>query len=225
MNIYGDWGNVLTIIRRAEWHGYTPKLIEYNPGDDFPEDFDILIGGGGQDAGQNIVQNNLHSIAPNLQRAADLGAPMLAICGLYQLFGNFFKTKDGEIIKGIGIFDIETHGGSERLTGNLVTTNEQFGAIIGYENHSGKTFLGKSAEPFGTIIKGAGNNGQDDFEGARYNNMIGSYMHGSMLPKNPQVADWLLETAAVRKYDSFEPMVIDDRFADEARRIAAKRPR
>lgn len=225
MNIYGDWGNVLTIKRRAEWHGYGIKLIEYNPGDTFPDSVDIIIGGGGQDSGQSIIQTDLQSIAPKLTKLAENGTPMLVICGLYQLFGNFFKTRDGITIPGIGIFNIETHGGPERLIGNIVTESEQFGQIIGYENHSGLTYLSKGVQPFGVVRKGAGNNGQDNYEGARVHNVIGSYLHGSLLPKNPAVADWLIEQACVRKFGSFEPSVINDSFADNAREVALNRPR
>lgn len=225
MNIYGDWGNTLVLKRRLEWHGYTVNLTEYNPGDTFPQTADLLIGGGGQDSGQDVIQNDLLSIGTRLHDLADNGTPMLMICGLYQLFGKFFKTQDGHIIKGIELLDIETHAGPERLTGNITTESEQFGDIIGYENHSGQTFLGAGVKPLGTVRKGAGNNGQDDTEGARYRNVIASYMHGSLLPKNPAIADFLIEQAVTRKYGEFTPTVVDDRFAEQARAIALKRPR
>lgn len=225
MNIYGDWGNVLTVMQRAKWHGYTPMLHEYNPGDAFPETIDIVIGGGGQDAGQDVIQADLLSIAPKLHELVRSDTPMLVICGLYQLFGKFFRTKDGHTIQGVGIFDIETHGGPERMIGNIVTSSTEFGEIIGYENHSGQTFLSDGVQPLGKVIKGAGNNGQDEFEGARVRNVIGSYLHGSLLPKNPTIADWLIEKAATKRYGDFTPTVIDDRFAVEARRIALTRPR
>ena len=225
MNIYGDWGNVLTVMRRAQWHGYEPVLHEYNPGDKFPDTVDILIGGGGQDTGQDKIQADLLGIGPKLHALVDDDTPMLVICGLYQLFGNFFRTKDGHEIKGVGIFNLETHGGPERMIGNIVTESEEFGQIIGYENHSGQTFLATGVQPLGKLIKGAGNNGQDEFEGARIRNVIGSYMHGSLLPKNPAIADWLIEKAATKRYGEFTPTVIEDRFATEARRIALTRPR
>lgn len=225
MNIYGDWGNVLTLKRRLEWHGYEVTLLEYNQGDEFPDDIDLIVGGGGQDAGQDKIQNDLVAIGPKLKALADDGMPMLVICGLYQLFGNFFKTKDGHVINGIGVFEAETHGGNERLIGNIVTESPDFGQIVGYENHSGQTFLSGSTVPFGKVIRGAGNNGHDESEGARYKNVIGSYLHGSLLPKNPAVADWLIEQAVTRKYGEFTPTVIDDRLATEARKIALKRPR
>jgi len=225
MNIYGDWGNVLTIKRRFEWHGYTPELIEYNQGDTFPKEVDIILGGGGQDSGQDIIQDDLLTIGPKLRELADAGVPMLVICGLYQLFGKFFKTQDGHIIEGIGLFDIETHAGSERLIGNTLVKSGDFGDIIGYENHSGQTYLSANVKPLGHIVKGAGNNGQDGTEGVRYKNVIGSYLHGSLLPKNPAIADFLIEKAVTRKYGEFTPTVIDDHFAQQARLVAIKRPR
>ena len=225
MNIYGDWGNVLTLKRRLQWHGYNVNLVDYNIGDPFPEQADILIGGGGQDSGQDVIQADLLNIAPTLCKLAKDGVPMLLVCGLYQLFGRFFKTQDGHIIKGIELLDIETHAGPERLIGNVTTHSNDFGDIIGYENHSGQTFLGKGVLPLGKVIKGAGNNGQDDTEGARYNNVVASYLHGSLLPKNPAIADFLIEQAAIRKFGDFTPTVVDDRFANLAREHALKRPR
>lgn len=225
MNIYGDWGNVLTIKKRAQWHGYTTKVIDYDPGDVFPDGVDIIIGGGGQDSGQIKIQHDLHGVAPKLKELANNGTPMLVICGLYQLFGKFFKTATGDEIPGIGLMDHETHAGPARLIGNIVTENPRFGEIVGYENHSGQTFLGKNTKPLGRVIKGAGNNGQDATEGAIYKNVIGTYLHGSLLPKNPMIADFLIEQAAIKKYGEFTPTVIDDRFAQKARAVAINRPR
>ena len=225
MNIYGDWGNTLVLKRRIEWHGYECKLLAYNPGDTFPEDVDIIVGGGGQDSGQSKIQDDLLAIGPTLKRLADDGVAMLMICGLYQLFGNYFKTRDGQIIHGIGLFDIETIGGDERMIGNIVQSSDEFGQIVGYENHSGQTYLGPNVKPLGTIIRGAGNNGKDGFEGARYRHVIGTYLHGSLLPKNPQIADYLIAAALDRKYGSHDLGVPDDRFADQARDVAMRRPR
>jgi CobQ-like glutamine amidotransferase family enzyme len=225
MNIYGDWGNVLTLKRRLEWHGYEARIASYNPGDTFPKNADLVVGGGGQDSGQDTIQKDLLTIGPSLRQLADNGVPMLMICGMYQLFGKFFKTQDGHIIKGIGLLNIETYAGTERLIGNIIIENPEFGQVIGYENHSGQTFLSHGVLPFGSVTKGAGNNGQDGTEGARYKNVIGSYCHGSLLPKNPAVADFLIEKAVLRKYGEFSPSVVDDQFANEARAVAAKRPR
>lgn len=224
MNIYGDWGNVLTILKRAEWHGYEPELVEHHPGKPLPKSIDIIIGGGGQDSGQSLVQDDLLKISDKLHELADDNVPMLMICGMYQLFGRFFKTADGVTIPGIGIFAMETHAGPARLIGNTVTESP-FGELIGYENHSGLTLLDDDQPALGRIIKGAGNNGSDKTEGAIYKCVFGSYLHGSLLPKNPIFADALIEAAAVHRHGSFEPTVIEDRFADRARAIARKRPR
>lgn len=225
MNIYGDLGNILVIKRRLEWHGYQANVISYNPGDTFPTDIDIIIGGGGQDSGQDKIMKDLLAIGPQLKQLADNNVPMLMICGLYQLFGKFFKTKDGHIISGIDLFDAQTYAGPERLIGNTIIETSEFGAVIGYENHSGQTFLTGDTPAFGTVRQGAGNNNKDGLEGARYKNVIGTYLHGPLLPKNPELADWLIEKAVTRKYGEFTPTIIDDHFALEARKIAAKRPR
>lgn len=225
MNIYGDYGNLLTVQRRLEWYGYTANIIHYNIGDTFPEDVDIIIGGGGQDSGQEVVHADLIKIGPKLKALAEKDVPMLLVCGLYQLFGNFFKTLHEKTLTGIGVFDIETYGTHERLTGNIVAHNEEFGDIIGYENHSGQTFLGKNATPFATVIKGAGNNVTDGHEGTRYKNVIGTYLHGSILPKNPKLADFLIQTAVTKKYGDFSTDIIDDLLADLARDVAVDRPR
>ncbi|MGB4762824.1 MAG: glutamine amidotransferase [Candidatus Saccharimonas sp.] len=225
MNIYGDWGNTLVLKKRLEWHGYDVNLLAYNPGDTFPKDVDIVVGGGGQDSGQSVIGADLLKIGDQLKELAEADVPMLMVCGLYQQFGHFFKTRQGEIIRGIGLLDVETIGGDERLIGNIVTTNDQFGLIVGYENHSGQTTLGQKAIPLGKVIRGAGNNGRDETEGARYRNVIGTYLHGSILPKNPAIADWLIERAVTRKLGDFQPTVIEDRFAEEARDIAQRRPR
>lgn len=225
MNIYGDYGNILVLSRRLEKYGYTPKVISYNVGDAFPDDVDIVVGGGGQDSGQDKVQADLLSIGPKLKKLARMGTPMLMVCGLYQLFGHSFTTAKGEIIKGIGLFDAVTIGLSERLIGNTIIESNEFGEIIGYENHSGQTFLGPHVGELGIVRVGAGNNLKDISEGARYLNVIGTYLHGSLLPKNPKVADFLIKQAVINRYKSFTHTVIDDSLADKARKVARRRPR
>lgn len=225
MNIYGDHGNLQVLVRRLEWYGYTPKVISYNVGDKLPAKADIVIGGGGQDSGQEKIHADLLKIGPVLKRWADDGTPMLMVCGLYQLFGRFFRTLNNVVLEGIGVLDVETFGTNERLIGNIITTSNKFGEIIGYENHSGQTFLDENTKPFATVIRGAGNNSKDGHEGALYKNVIGTYLHGSILPKNPAIADFLIKTAVKRKYGSFSHDLIDDMFADLAREVARNRPR
>lgn len=225
MNIYGDHGNIQVLVRRLEWYGYSPKVISYNVGDKLPAQADIVIGGGGQDSGQEKIHADLLKIGPTLKKWADNGTPMLMVCGLYQLFGHFFRTLSNVTLEGVGILDIETFGTNERLIGNIITSSSKFGEIIGYENHSGQTFLGENAKPFAAVIRGAGNNSKDGHEGALYKNVIGTYLHGSILPKNPSIADFLIKTAVKRKYSSFSHDLIDDMFADLAREVARNRPR
>lgn len=229
MNMYGDNGNVLMLKRRLEWSGITPRIIEYNPGDTFPEEVDIIIGGGGQDSGQDKIQEDLLRIGPKLRALAEAGTPMLVICGLYQLFGRFFETQDGIRINGIGLFDIETYGKTERLIGNILTRSPELGDIVGYENHSGQTFLFDGTEPLATVKIGAGNNTTDGHEGARKYNVIGSYLHGPLLPKNPHIAGFLVHMAWERRMPGTAPPELRrpelDGLTEEARRIAASRPR
>jgi len=225
MNIYGDEGNVLVIKRRLEWYGYEPIVIRYNVGDTFPADADIIIGGGGQDSGQEKIHEDLLSIGDTLKAFAEKGTPTLVVCGLYQLFGHSFKTLDGKNLEGIGLLDVTTIGKTERLIGNIITDSKEFGPIIGYENHSGQTYLGPKASPLATVRSGAGNSLGHSYEGARYNNVIGTYLHGSILPKNPAIADFLIQTAVTKKYGEFSHHLIDDSIAEQARVIAAKRPR
>lgn len=225
MNIYGDEGNLLVLTRRLEWYGFSPQVIRYNVGDDLPQSVDIIIGGGGQDSGQETIHQDLLKIGPRLQQWADRDVPMLLVCGLYQLFGHFFQTLEGKTLDGIGILDVTTYGKTERLIGNIVTESDQFGEIIGYENHSGQTFLGDNARPLASVVLGAGNNATDGHEGAIYRNVIGTYLHGSILPKNPRIADFLIEQS-LRKYDLQLPTGrIDDAITNQARLAAKKRSR
>lgn len=224
MNIYGDWGNVLTLCRRLQWHGYEPKIRQHSPGKPFPKDGDIFVGGGGQDSGQFKVAEDLVKNQRVIQAYADRGTPMLLVCGMYQLFGRSFQAANDQIMQGIGVFAAETYAGSKRMIGNIVIQTP-FGEIAGYENHGGKTMLDSSQAEFGKVKKGAGNNGSDGTEGAVYKNVFGTYLHGSLLPKNPVFADALIEKAITIKFGEFEPNVIDDTFADKARSIAKNRPR
>ena len=238
MNIYGDSGNVLTIQRRLALYGYEPRVHAYNQGDAWPEHVDMILGGGGQDTGQKKIIDDFFKRADLLRSLAAGGTPMLMICGLYQLFGEYFETVDGSRLDGIGVIGAYTVGQEVRMIGNLVEHSDQFGDVIGYENHSGQTFLREGVQPLGTVdADSTGNNGEDHTEGARVNNVIGTYMHGSLLPKNPAIADFLIRTAAERRYGSFDPAAAGqteaqraelDRIntiASNARRVAMSRPR
>ena len=238
MNIYGDSGNVLTIQRRLALYGYEPRVHAYNQGCDWPEHVDMILGGGGQDTGQKKIIDDFFQRADLLRSLAADGVPMLMICGLYQLFGEYFETVDGSRLDGIGVIGAYTVGQETRMIGNLTETSADFGKIIGYENHSGQTFLRDGVQPLGTVEQdGTGNNGEDHTEGARVHNVIGTYMHGSLLPKNPAIADFLIRTAVERRYGTFDPAAAGqtdaqraalhriDEIADRARRVAMSRPR
>lgn len=224
MNIYGDWGNVLTIARRLQWHGYEPKIAQLHPGKKMPSNVDIVIGGGGQDSGQLLVEKDLQKQADTLHAYAEDNVPMLVVCGLYQLFGRAFHTADNTTLQGIGLFKAETHAGAKRIVGNVISATP-YGELVGYENHSGKTVLDSGQDAFGTIRKGGGNNGNDKTEGAIYKNVYGTYLHGSLLPKNPVFADALIKKAVEHSDQEFEPSIIDDLFAEKARIFAKRRPR
>lgn len=234
MNIYGDYGNVLTIEKRLKWRGVDSEIIQYNPGDRFPEDADIVLGGGGQDSGQGKIQDDLLIISDSLKKMAEKNIPMLVICGLYQLFGEYFQTVSGEKIKGANLFDgLRTFGGNERMIGNIVEDSTDFGQVIGYENHSGRTVLSPKNKAFSKVILGAGNDLESGFEGVKYKNVIGTYLHGSLLPKNPKIADFLIEKAFENKnekvpeiLDEYKKSFVDlEAITEEARKIAASRPR
>lgn len=224
MNTYGDRGNIITLLRRAEWYGFEPVLDYHHPGKMFPKQAELLFGGGGQDSAQSEIQRDILVIGDKLHELAEAGVPMLMICGMYQLFGHRFVTHAREEIKGIGIFDVETRATKHRLIGNIAAESKEFGMLYGFENHSGQTYLGSGQQPLGTVIRGNGNNDQDKLEGARQDNVVGSYMHGPILPLNPKLADWLLLTS-LRRVHGIEklPKILDDTYAQRARAAAKNR--
>lgn len=224
MNIYGDNGNTLVLQKRLEWRGIGAQVVHIGVGDELPKDVDIIVSGGGQDKGQIIVENDLHARADALKSLANDGVTMLLICGTYQLFGHRFITQKEEIIKGIGVLDIETRGGPRRLIGNI-TTSTEYGELVGYENHSGLTYIGSDSKMFGSVISGAGNNGEDKTEGAVSQNVFGTYLHGPVLPKNPRFADALLSLALNRKFGTQELSPLDDGLENTAHSVAVTRPR
>ncbi len=224
MNIYGDTGNRLVLQKRAEWRGIKVDIHHISAGDAIPEGVDIIIGGGGQDAGQGKIQDDLQTKSKKLHELANAGTVMLMICGMYQLFGRQFQTHEDETIKGVGILPLETSGGDVRMIGNTVY-DTPFGRIVGYENHSGVTVLDDTSLAFGSVVHGDGNNGTDKTEGCRVHNVFGSYSHGPMLVKNPEFADELLKLALERKYGPLTLELLDDAVELQAQQTAAKRPR
>jgi CobQ-like glutamine amidotransferase family enzyme len=226
MKLYGDHGNILAIKRRCEWCDIDVEIIEHNPCDKIPKDIDIIFGGGGQDSGQGEIEEDLLEIGPKLKDMIEDGVPCLVICGLYQLFGKYFQTAEGKKIMGTSILDITTKAGPGRLIGNIIINSYGFGEVVGYENHSGLTSIGPNVNPFGEVILGAGNNGEDKTEGCRYKNCIGTYLHGPILPKNPKLADFFIEKALERKSNTGVMLKkLDDEIEEKAHASAATRPR
>lgn len=224
MNIYGDNGNVIVLTQRSRWHGLEVKVSKIGVGEALPIDTDIIVSGGGQDTGQLKIADDLQVKKSSVLSMAKDGVVMLVVCGTYQLFGHRFTTYRRDSIPGIGLFDLETEAGEERLIGNILIKTH-YGEVIGYENHSGLTTLGKNQSSFGKVIRGAGNNGKDGTEGAIKDNVFGTYLHGPLLPKNPKVADELIRRALVRKYGDAMLTQINDTIALKAAVIAKNRPR
>jgi CobQ-like glutamine amidotransferase family enzyme len=205
MNIYGDRGNILTLLKRAEWRGYEARMLELGRGTTAGMDeVDVFFFGGGQDREQALVYEDLlqHKQQP-LESAVKNGAVVLAVCGGYQLLGDYYRTAEGERFPGIGLIDVRTEAGKKRFIGDVVVDTDIEGltpnTLVGFENHSGRTFLGPKAAPIGKVRLGFGNNGSDATEGCVQGGVIGTYLHGSLLPKNPHLADHLIKRALTRR--------------------------
>ena len=224
MNIYGDTGNRLVLQKRAEWRGIDVQVKLVGVGDPIPGETDIIIGGGGQDAGQGKIQDDLQQKAAQLKDLAASGVVMLMICGMYQLFGRSFTTNTSEVIRGIGLLPLETIGGDVRMIGNTIY-DTPFGDIVGYENHSGLTRLDDPSFAFGHVKQGDGNNGQDKTEGCRVENVFGTYSHGPVLVKNPAFADELIRLALSRRYEEVQLPSLSDYQEFAAHTTAITRPR
>lgn len=200
MNIYGDRGNIIALKKRAEWRGIKVVIKMFSIGNKMRAgDTDLYFFGGGQDQQQEFVAKDLQKKAKIIKSEVERGVPLLSICGGYQLLGDYYKPHQGPKLPGISLFPAYTLASYDRMIGNIVIES-QFGKLVGFENHSGKTYLKKGSLPFGMVTKGFGNNGADKSEGCIYKNAIGCYMHGSLLPKNPHLADWLLQKALEVKY-------------------------
>lgn len=201
LNIYGDYGNVLTLKKRCEWRGIELTIDQIEIGDAMSE-HDIYFIGGGQDVQQIAVSKELRKNRAFLKNERDMNAVFLAICGGYQLLGKYYKPHEGKELKGIELLDAYTIAGDTRFIGN-VTAEVDFlkkKTLVGFENHSGLTYLEGDTKPISKIIVGKGNNGEDGGEGARYKNVFGTYLHGSFLPKNPHFADYLISLALQKRY-------------------------
>lgn len=208
LNIYGDGGNVLTLKKRCEWRGIEICIDEINVGDSITH-HDIYFIGGGQDLQQIEVSKELQKHKDFLTEERDRGAVFLGICGGYQLMGHYYQPRNGEKLLGISLLDAYTVAGNKRFIGN-VTAQTEFvtpNTLVGFENHSGLTYLQGDTKPLGTILNGNGNNGVDKTEGARFKNVFGTYMHGSFLPKNVHFADYMIELALGKKLTPLDDSV------------------
>jgi lipid II isoglutaminyl synthase (glutamine-hydrolysing) len=243
MNIYGDRGNILTLTQRCAWRGVAVDLLPVGVGADVDWGaVDIAFFGGGQDSGQALIAADfVERQGPALRAAVEDGLVLLSICGGYQLLGHTYVTHTGEQLPGVGVFDARTVGGETRLIGNIVVGVGDWGLgiggaepithhltpntrLVGFENHSGRTYLGPGARPLGRVLAGHGNNGEDGSEGAVYRNAFGCYMHGSLLPKNPFFADLLIGLALRRRYGpGAELAPLDDRLELAAQRTMVER--
>ena len=219
LNLYADRGNIITWQQRCAWRGIELEIRQIGIGDDLrPHELDLLFMGGGQDGDQRLMADDLFSHkADALRGALQDGLPMLVVCGGYQLFGHYYQPATGDRLPGLGLLDLHTvHPGAHvpRCIGNVVLQwDSPTGArntLVGFENHGGRTFLGSGASPLGRVLSGHGNNSRDGSEGAVVRNAYGTYLHGSLLPKNPHFADHLLALALERRYPGVKLPPLDD---------------
>lgn len=228
LNLYGDRGNIICMQKRMEWRGIQTEVTGITVGDKLNvNDYDLFFIGGGQDFEQEVLLKDLASgKAADIRAAVEDEKVFLAICGGYQMLGNYYKTWDGVQCDFIGALDLYTVGDKERMIGNYMYQMDDADGgmtVVGFENHSGKTYLSDKVRPMGKVLAGYGNNGKDGTEGARYKNVFATYSHGSLLPKNPKLADYIMLTALKRKYPSFELELLDDTFENNAHDYMQKR--
>ena len=229
MNIYGDRGNLLILQKRSEWRDINVKveLLDLNFDHKKLQNCDLILMGGAQDRQQEAVAKDLFKAKDVLKEIIENNVPGLYVCGTYQFLGNYYEEANGQKIKGLGIFDLHTQNpgkDEKRLIGNACFKPDLFDyTLIGFENHGGRTYLGKNVKPFGKVVKGFGNNAKDDFEGAVYKNSFGTYLHGPLLSKNPLFADYLVEKALEVKYKkTIKLKKLDDSLEENERIEIAK---
>ncbi len=219
LNLYGDRGNIIVLTQRMQARGIDVQVTPVTMGMSFDSDeFDILFVGGGQDFEQDVLLDDLKKGKDiQIKKAVENNKVFLAICGGYQMLGKYYKTFDGKKLEYMGVLDFYTEGRKERMIGNYAFKTKEGIEIVGFENHSGRTYLSNSLEPLGKIIRGYGNNGEDGMEGVRYKNTFGTYSHGPILPKNSQFADLLISKAVENKYGISELAPLDDSLEVKAR--------
>jgi len=223
LNLYGDVGNIRTLSCRLQWRGIDVEVREYRLHDEIDfSSLDIVFLGGGSDREQKLVHNRLSEIREDFAAYVENGGVTIAICGGYQLLGKYYRIGE-EKIDGLNIVDLHTDNEPGRLIGNVVIESELCEMpVVGFENHGGRTYLGEHT-PFGRVLVGKGNNGKDGYEGIVYKNLIGTYLHGPLLPKNPQLCDWLLQAAISRKNLGITLTALDDSAETLANEYIVKR--
>ena len=227
LNIYADRGNIAVLASRAAWRGHDLDVTAIGLRDEIdPGAYDLYYLGGGQDREQLLVAHDLAAKAKRLEEAAADGAAMLAVCGGYQLLGRGYRGFHGEDMPGVGLLPLETVAGDTRMIGNVLLETE-LGPIAGFENHAGRTRLDPGAEPLGRVVSGFGNDGESGYEGCRLGRVVGTYLHGPLLPRNPRLADWLLAQALAHRTggDAPELAPLDDELERQAHAVSSARAR
>ena len=230
LRTYGDRGNVLALVRRAEWRGFRVRVDSISVGDPLPADADVILLGGGTDRAQVVVGPDIAVRRDELCDAAARGAVILGVCGGYQFLGRQYVMPDGQIVEGLSLLDVGTvaPAGEDRIIGRVRARADLWGStfgLFGFENHGGRTTLGPGATPLAIVPKGRGNNGRDGTEGAVQDSVLGTYLHGPVLPINPALADAVLARSLARRTGGAPLEPLDDRLELAAHRIAGRRER
>ena len=222
LNLYGDIGNITTLTKRCEWRGIEVQTdsIYGNEKISFT-DYDLVFLGGGSDREQLLVRDKLISMKKELTSYVEDGGVLVAVCGGYQLLGSYYKLEK-ETIQGLEILNIQTEIGSTRLISDVVLENDDFGTIVGFENHGGRTYI-NGHTPLGKVLCGGGNNGKDGYEGVIYKNVIATYLHGSLLPKNPKLADHIIRLMLEQRGLPTELAPLDDTIENNAHEYIVNR--
>jgi lipid II isoglutaminyl synthase (glutamine-hydrolysing) len=231
LNIYADRGNMAVLERRTRWRGIDFEYSTIGLGETVrPGEHDLYYVGGGQDREQALVAPDLAGQGESLREAVANGAAILAVCGGYQLLGRFYRDRSGAELPGIGLLPHSTVAGERRMIGDVLLECElvpgERRLLAGFENHAGRTYLDDGAAPFGRVVAGFGNNGEDGFEGSRLGNAIGTYLHGPLLPRNPWLADWLVARSLEHRFhEPAELEPLPDDFESSAAKVSAERAR
>jgi CobQ-like glutamine amidotransferase family enzyme len=231
LNIYADRGNIAVLERRAAWRGHELEVRALEPGDELRAgEHDLYYIGGGQDREQELIAPALAAMGDALKVAVAGGAAALAVCGGYQLFGRSYRDQSGDELPGAGLLPLHTVAGERRMIGDVLLECElqpgQPRSLAGFENHAGRTYLDEGAVPLGRVLAGFGNDGASGYEGCRAGRVIGTYLHGPLLPRNPWLADWLLAQALAHRtgeVPQLEPL--EDELEAEAHTVSAARAR